>query len=263
MDFSLYLKAILMGLVEGLTEFLPVSSTGHLILFGDAIRFTGPQAGVFEVVIQIGAIAAVLLVYQQRFIPLLTQLHAKPEVRKFLYLLIISFLPAAVIGLLAHHAIKTYLFNPTVVALALIIGGIIMLIVDRIKIKHDVTDVDHMTFAHGLKIGFFQVLAMIPGVSRSGATIIGGMLCGLDKKTAAEFSFFLAVPTLLAAGLYDLYKGWETLTIDDLGLIASGFVSSFIFGYLVIVAFIQIIVKLGFTPFAIYRIVLGLIILAL
>lgn len=263
MDIILYTKAALMGLVEGLTEFLPVSSTGHLILFGDAIRFTGPSANVFDVVIQMGAILAVLLVYHQRFTPLVTELGKNKNTQHFLKLLIIAFLPAAVIGVLAHHAIKEYLFNPTVVALALIIGGVIMIVVERLTLKAPTQEVDQMDVKQALKVGFFQVLAMIPGVSRSGATIIGGMFAGLSRKTAAEFSFFLAVPTLMAAGLYDLLKSWKDLQADDLGLILVGFISSFVFGYLVVVSFIKIIVRYGFMPFAIYRILLGALILGI
>lgn len=263
MNLILYIKAALMGLVEGLTEFLPVSSTGHLILFGDAIRFTGPSASVFEVVIQMGAILAVLLVYHQRFVPLVTELRANKKTQHFLKLLVIAFIPAAVIGVLAHHAIKEYLFNPTVVALALILGGVIMIVVERLNIKASTQEVDQMDFRQALKIGFFQVLAMVPGVSRSASTIIGGMFSGLSRKAAAEFSFFLAVPTLTAASLYDLLKSWKDLQADDLGLILVGFITSFVFGYLVVVSFIKIIVRYGFTPFGYYRIVLGALILGM
>ncbi len=261
MDIHPYIKAILMGLVEGLTEFLPVSSTGHLILFGDAIHFTGPSGNVFDVVIQMGAIAAVLLVYHQRFAPMLLAPHKDKKAQRLIMILLAAFLPAAIIGFFAHGFIKEHLFNPTVVAISLIVGGIVMLVVERMTLKNHVTSVDDMTLAQAVKIGFFQCVAMIPGVSRSGATIIGGMLTGFDRKTAAEFSFFLAVPTLLAAGLYDLYKNWSALSLDDLNLILIGFVSSFVFGYLVIVGFIRLIVRIGFTPFAIYRIALGLLIL--
>lgn len=261
MEVSLTIKAILMGLVEGLTEYLPVSSTGHLILFGDAIRFNGPSASVFEVVIQMGAIAAVLVAYRQRFMSMASSVLHDKTAQKFFALLLIAFFPAAVLGLFFHHAIKEYLFNSTVVAWSLIIGGIIMLVIDRMNLSVKVEEVDSMTPLDALKIGIFQCLAMIPGVSRSGATIIGGMALGLSKKTAAEFSFFLAVPTLCAAGIYDLYKNWSALTVDDLGLMAVGFVSSFIFAIVVIAIFIKMIVRFGFTPFAVYRIVLGAVIL--
>jgi undecaprenyl-diphosphatase len=261
LEFSIYIKAILMGLVEGLTEFLPVSSTGHLILFGDLIRFTGPRAAVFDVVIQSGAIAAVLLVYRARFFKVVTTFTHDKQSQKFILLLLIAFLPCAIVGILTHHLIKEYLFNTHTVALSLIIGGFVMLIVDRMPMKPRVDDVDAMNFFDALKIGLFQVVAMIPGVSRSGATIIGGMLSGLSKKTAAEFSFFLAVPTLLAAGLFDLYQNRHVLEAHDWGLMAVGFLSSFFCGFMVIVVFIQLITRVGFTPFAIYRIVLGSVLL--
>src|ERR1043166_4908319 len=206
MDLILYFKAALMGIVEGLTEFLPVSSTGHLILFGDALRFDNASAHVFDIVIQTGAILAVLCAYRDRFWNVLLSFMEDENSRKFIGLLLIAFLPAAFFGLLFHHQIKEYLFNSRTVAISLIVGGLVMLVIDRLPLKPRIKDVDKMSFASALKIGLFQILAMVPGVSRSGATIIGGMLSGLDKKTAAEFSFFLAVPTLLAAGLFDLWQ---------------------------------------------------------
>lgn len=261
MELPLYVKAILMGLVEGLTEFLPVSSTGHLILFGDAIKFDTANASVFDVVIQMGAIAAVLVAYCKRFSHVAVSFFTEKKSRNFIWLLLLAFLPAAVIGGVLHSAIKTHLFNPTVVAYSLIIGGLIMIAIDRLPLTPKIKDVDEIGFVDAIKIGFFQCLAMIPGVSRSGASIIGGMLTGLNKQTAAEFSFFLAVPTLTAAALYDLYKSWSVLNADDLGLMAVGFLSSFVFAMLVITFFIKLIVRFGFTPFALYRIVLGAVIL--
>ncbi|NDE90619.1 MAG: undecaprenyl-diphosphate phosphatase [Alphaproteobacteria bacterium] len=257
MELPLYIKAILMGLVEGLTEYLPVSSTGHLILFGDAITFNDARALVFDVVIQMGAIAAVLVAYFKKFSHVAVSFFTEKKSRNFIWLLLLAFLPAAVFGALLHSAIKAHLFNSTVVAYSLIIGGIIMVIIDRMPLKEKVIEVDAISFTDAIKIGFFQCLAMIPGVSRSGATIIGGMVAGLNKQTAAEFSFFLAVPTLTAAAIYDLYKNWSVLSMDDLGLMAIGFVSSFVFAMLVITVFIKLIVRFGFTPFAIYRILLG------
>ncbi len=261
MELSLTVKAILMGLVEGLTEYLPVSSTGHLILFGDAIKFDTANASVFEIVIQMGAIAAVLVAYFKKFSHVAVSFFTEKKSRHFIGLLLLAFLPAAVLGGLLHQVIKTTLFNPTVVAFSLIIGGIIMIAMDRVSFTPKVKEVDDMNFGDALKIGLYQCLAMIPGVSRSGATIIGGMLSGMNKQTAAEFSFFLAVPTLTAAGLYDLYKNWSVLNADDLGLIAIGFASSFVSALLVISFFIKLIVRFGFTPFAVYRIVLGAVIL--
>lgn len=257
MDISLLFKAVLLGLVEGLTEFLPVSSTGHLILFGDLLKFEGSQADVFDIVIQTGAIAAVLIAYRQRFFNVLISLLQDKNSQKFVALLFVGFLPAAIIGGLFHHEIKTLLFNARVVAWSLIAGGIVMLVVDWLPLKPKINKVDDMNFVAALKIGLMQCMAMVPGVSRSGATIIGGMLAGLDKKTAAEYSFFLAVPTLVAAAAYDLYKSGGALTGSDWSLIAAGFLSSFICGYVVISMFITIVTRLGFTPFALYRIVLG------
>ncbi|MBI3419888.1 MAG: undecaprenyl-diphosphate phosphatase [Proteobacteria bacterium] len=259
-DLILLFKAVLLGLVEGLTEFLPVSSTGHLILFGHALKFEGPSASVFDVVIQVGAIVAVLWVYRARFWNVAVSLK-EPRSQKFVGVLLLAFLPAAALGLLFHHVIKTYLFNPQVVAISLIVGGVVMLVIDRLRLAVTINDVDHMGWLTALKIGLFQCAAMVPGVSRSGATIIGGMFSGLDRKTAAEFSFFLAVPTLTAAALYDLYKNWTGLSSSDLVLMSVGFVSSFVFGMLAIAVFIRLIVRVGFTPFAIYRILLGAIIL--
>ncbi len=261
MELSLTVKAILMGLVEGLTEFLPVSSTGHLILFGDAIKFDTPSASVFDVVIQMGAIAAVLVAYFKKFFHVGVSFFTEKKSRHFIWLLLIAFLPAAVIGGALHTAIKTYLFNPTVVAYSLIVGGIIMIVIDRLPFTPKINQVEDMKLADALKVGFYQCLAMIPGMSRSGATIIGGMLSGFNKQTAAEFSFFLAVPTLSAAAIYDLYKNWSTLNASDFDLILIGFMSSFVFAMLVISFFIKLIVRFGFTPFALYRIVLGAVIL--
>jgi undecaprenyl-diphosphatase len=259
-DLMIFFKAAVMGLVEGLTEFLPVSSTGHLILFGEWLQFETASSSVFDIVIQTGAIIAVLCVYHERFWNVVTGLH-KAKSQKFIGLLLLGFIPAAVIGVLLHEPIKEYLFNPQVVAVALIVGGIVMLAIEKFHLEGKTRDVDRMDWRTALKIGFFQCLAMVPGVSRSGATIIGGMLSGLDRKTAAEFSFFLAVPTLAGAGVYDLYKNWAAVTALDLQLMAVGLVSSFIFGWLAIVALIRLVVTVGFTPFAWYRIILGTIIL--
>ena len=250
-----------MGLVEGLTEYLPVSSTGHLILFGDAIKFDTASASVFDVVIQMGAIAAVLVAYCRKFSHVAVSFFTEKKSRNFIGLLLLAFLPAAVIVCLFHFTIKTYLFNRTVVSYILIIICIIMILIYCLPFAPKIKEVDEMRFADAVKIGFYQCLAMIPGVSRSASTIIGGMLSGLTKQAAAEFSFFLAVPTLTAAALYDLYKNWSTLNVDDLGLIAVGFASSFVFAMLVITFFIKLIVRFGFTPFALYRIVLGAVIL--
>ncbi len=260
-DLILIVKAVVLGLVEGLTEFLPVSSTGHLILAGEALKFEGRFAALFDVVIQAGAMLAVVWIYRARFFKVASTLHRDAGSRKFMLLLIVAFVPAAVVGLLGHGFIKERLFNSQVVAASLIAGGVVMLIVERLRLKEKVFDVDNMNWKDALRIGLFQCFSLVPGVSRSGATIIGGMLGGLDRKTAAEFSFFLAVPTLTAAALYDLYKNWSVLTMENSLLILIGLVSSFIFGLLAVATLIRLLVQVGFTPFAFYRIILGAIIL--
>jgi len=256
------LEAVLLGLVEGLTEFIPVSSTGHLILLVDILNFAGPPGKVFEVVIQLGAILAVCVVYFDRLWTVTSTLHRCAESRRFAAALLIAFLPAAVIGATLHGFIKEVLFNPTVVCVALIVGGVIILVVDRVlpAPRHDRIEAFSPLLA--LKIGFFQCIAMIPGVSRSGATIIGAMLMGVERKTAAEFSFFLAIPTMLGAAVYDLYKNREHLTTEGGLLIAVGFVTAFFAAALVVRALITFIGRHGVTPFGWYRIALGITMLA-
>lgn len=253
-----FLDALLLGLVEGLTEFIPVSSTGHLILLVDMLNFAGPPGKVFEVVIQLGAILAVCVVYFARLWGVAGTLHSRPDSRRFAAAIVIAFLPAAVIGASLHGFIKGVLFDPTVVCVALIVGGVIILVVDRVlpPPRHDRIE----AFGPGLalKIGLFQCIAMIPGVSRSGATIIGAMLMGVERRTAAEFSFFLAIPTMLGAASYDLYKNRDLLTTEGGLLIAVGFVTAFLAAVLVVRALIGFIGRHGVTPFGWYRIALGL-----
>ena len=240
-------------MVEGLTEFLPVSSTGHLILAGDLLDFDHPSRDVFYIAIQTGAMLAVLWEYRARFFRVDLQLWRN---------LIIAFIPAAVIGLAAGSYIKAYLFKPVPVALAFIIGGIIILLVDRGERKSRVESTQAMTALDALKVGFAQCFALIPGTSRSGATIIGGMLFGLSRQAATEFSFFLAVPTLMAAGAYDSLKHRDLFSINDLGMWAVGFAASFVSAFLVIRWLIRYVATHDFRWFAWYRIAFGIVVLA-
>lgn len=262
MSLQPVLDAVLLGIVEGLTEFIPVSSTGHLILLVDMLSFAGPPGKVFEVVIQLGAILAVCVVYFSRLWGVASSLHRVPESRRFAGVVVIAFLPAAVIGASLHGFIKGVLFDPTVVCVALIVGGAIILVVDRVlpAPRHD--RIEGFSPLLALKIGLFQCIAMIPGVSRSGATIIGAMLMGVERKTAAEFSFFLAIPTMLGAAVYDLYKNRDLLTTEGSLLIGVGFVAAFLAAVVVVRALIAFIGRHGVAPFGWYRIALGSVMLA-
>ncbi|MDR2155426.1 MAG: undecaprenyl-diphosphate phosphatase, partial [Burkholderiaceae bacterium] len=228
MDAVLLLKAALMGIVEGLTEFLPISSTGHLILAGSLLGFDDSRAQVFDIAIQTGAIAAVVLVYWRRISDTLTGLPGSRQARRFALNVVIGFLPAAVVGLLAYKAIKAHLFTPLVVAAAFIVGAFVILWAERGQRAPRVATVDDMTAWDALKVGLVQCLGMIPGTSRSGATITGGMLLGLSRQAATEFSFFLAMPTLIGAGAYSLYKERALLSWADAPLFAVGLVFSFV-----------------------------------
>ncbi len=258
-----YLIAALLGVIEGLTEFLPVSSTGHLILFVDLLGFQGPPGKTFEVMIQLGAILALILLYFQKLWSTLIGLPVDPAARRFATVILLAFLPAMVLGAALHGFIKEVLFSPTVVATALIIGGFAILAVEQLhkrQIYQSVDDVPPMT---GFWVGVFQCLALIPGTSRSGATIIGGLLLGLERRTAAEFSFFLSIPTMTAAFAYDFYKNRADMSFDDAGLIAVGFVAAFIAALLVVKPFLTVVSRIGFAPFAYYRVALGVFVLTL
>ena len=244
---------MVLGIVEGLTEFLPVSSTGHLILAGDLLEFDHPSRDVFYLAIQTGAMLAVLWEYRARFFRVDLQLWRN---------LIVAFVPAALIGLAAGDYIKAYLFKPVPVALAFIIGGVIILLVDRGNRPARVESTQAMTWLDALKVGFAQCFALIPGTSRSGATIIGGMLFGLSRKAATEFSFFLAVPTLMAAGAYDSLKHRHLFSANDLGMWAVGFAASFVSAFLVIRWLIRYVATHDFRWFAWYRIAFGIVVLA-
>jgi undecaprenyl-diphosphatase len=266
MDIILAIKAIVMGLVEGFTEFLPISSTGHLILAGSLLNFTGEKVKVFEIAIQAGAILAVMWEFRERIGAVLGGLTNDPKQQKFLINLVVAFLPAAVLGLLFNKMIKAKLFAPVPVALAFIIGGFVILWVEsRNKQQAEaarVATVDDMSLVDALKIGCAQAFALIPGTSRSGATIIGGMMFGLSRKAATEFSFFLAIPTLLAATVYSVYKERALLSVADLPLFGIGGVAAFISAFLCVRWLLRYISSHDFTAFAWYRILFGIVIIA-
>jgi undecaprenyl-diphosphatase len=262
----LLLIAALLGLVEGLTEFLPVSSTGHLILAGSLLNFTGPKAQVFEIVIQTGAIFAVIGVYWARLnhtaVAVFAPRQKGRDARRFALNVAIGFLPAVVLGLLFGKMIKAHLFTPVVVAATFILGGFVILWAERArKSAVRVQQVEDMTMLDALKVGVVQCLALIPGTSRSGATIIGGMLMGLSRKAATEFSFFLAIPTLIGAGAYSLYKERALLSLSDLPLFAVGLLVSFFSAWICVRWLLRYVATHDFVPFAWYRIVFGVVVL--
>jgi undecaprenyl-diphosphatase len=265
MDVTLALKALIMGIVEGLTEFLPISSTGHLILTASLLDFTGEKVKVFEIAIQAGAMLAVCWEYRVRIATVLSGLFSDAKAQRFAMNLIIAFIPAAALGFLFNKAITARLFAPVPVALAFIIGGLVILWVER-RHKHApaarVESVDDMTAMDALKVGFAQAFALIPGTSRSGATIIGGMLFGLSRKAATEFSFFLAIPTLFAATIYSVYKQRELLSALDLPWFGVGAISSFISAFLCVRWLLRYISSHDFAVFAWYRIVFGFVVIA-
>lgn len=257
MDTTTYLHALLLGVVEGLTEFIPVSSTGHLILITDIIGFEGPPGKVFEVAIQLGAIFAICWLYRDKLIDSATKFGRDSVATRFVFNVAIAFIPAAVLGAIFHKTIKLILFSPFVVSVSLIIGGFIIILIERSKLKVKFESVDSLSRTTSLLIGFFQSIAMIPGVSRSGATIMGAMLLGVDRKAATEFSFFLAIPTMFGATVYDIYKNYDLLNADSFSLIAVGFMSAFISALIVVKHVINFVANHGFIPFAYYRIILG------
>ena len=259
-----YLVAIILGIVEGLTEFLPISSTGHLILAGDLLGYNSEKAKVFEIAIQTGAMMAIVWEYRRRFAGALLGVFRDAAAQRFLLNLLVAFVPAAVLGLTFGSIIKKHLFFAVPVAFAFIVGGIIILWVEKYYTKGrepQVKEVDDMTWRDALKVGIAQAFALIPGTSRSGATIIGGMLFGLSRKVATEFSFFLAVPTLVAAGAYSLLKHRALLSVDDLGFFALGFVTAFMSAFICVRWLLRYITTHDFTIFAWYRIAFGLIVL--
>lgn len=262
MDILLLVKAAIMGLVEGATEFLPVSSTGHLILAGDLLNFMTPdKRHVFEIAIQLGAILAIVWEYRQRFVRTFTGLGRDSIANRLFINVAIAFMPLAVLGLLFGDIIKAYLFKPVPVAIAFILGAFVILWAERRQKTVTIQTVDDIRPMDALKLGLAQAVALIPGTSRSGATIIGGILFGLSRTAAAEFSFFLAVPTLGIASIYSMYKARDLLSVDDLAPWAVGFIFSFISALFVVRALIRYVSNHDFTIFAWYRIVFGIVVL--
>lgn len=251
------IKAFLLGIIEGLTEFIPVSSTGHLIVFSSLLDFTGERAKVFAIAIQFGAILAVCWAQREKLIAVTLGLFSDATAQRFVVNLLVAFMPAVIIGLLFHGAIKTHLFSPLTVASALVIGGLIILWIESRPRRPRIDDIDQMTWKDALKVGIAQTLAMFPGVSRSGATIMGAMVFGLSRQAATRFSFFLAIPTMFAATVYDLYKNWNLLTAADLPLFATGFIAAFVAALLTVRALLAYVARHSFRPFAWYRIAFG------
>jgi undecaprenyl-diphosphatase len=261
MDSLLLLKALVLGVVEGLTEFLPVSSTGHLILAGDLLGFNDEKAKIFEIVIQTGAMLAVVWEYRAKFAHVAARVLSERAAQRFVANLVVAFIPAAVIGLALGKHIKAALFKPVPVAIAFIVGAFVILWAERRDHRVRVERVDDMGWLDALKVGCAQCFALIPGTSRSGATIIGGMLFGLSRRAATEFSFFLAVPTLIAAGAYDFYKNRALFDVHDLQLLGVGLVAAFVSAFLCIRWLLRYIASHDFTIFAWYRIAFGVIVL--
>jgi len=255
------LNALLLGVVEGLTEFIPVSSTGHLIIASTLLGGAGEKNKLFIVVIQLGAILAVCWEYRLRLAAVVGGLGGDPAARRFAANLAVAFLPAAVLGVLFHSAIKSVLFHAVPVAMALVAGGLLILWLERRGRPVRIAEVDELRWIDALKIGFAQSLALIPGTSRSGATIIGGLYFGLSRRAATEFSFFLAIPTMFGAVIYDLYRNRALLTADDLDVFAAGFVASFVAGLFVVRGLLRYVSRHDFRPFAYYRIAFGLLVL--
>jgi undecaprenyl-diphosphatase len=261
-DVVLLAKAAIMGVVEGLTEFLPISSTGHLILAGALLGFDDAKAKVFDIAIQTGAILAVIIVYWQKISSTVMALPSQRQARRFALNVLIAFVPAVLLGLVLGKAIKENLFTPGVVATAFIVGGFVILWAEkRQRGTVRIEDVDQMSAIDAVKVGLVQCLAMIPGTSRSGATIIGGMLLGLSRKAATDFSFYLAIPTLIGAGAYSLFKDRALLEWSDLPMFSVGLVFSFISAWICVRWLLRYISSHSFTPFAWYRIAFGIVVL--
>ncbi|SAL09453.1 undecaprenyl-diphosphate phosphatase [Caballeronia humi] len=265
MDWILMCKALVLGVVEGLTEFLPVSSTGHLIVAGSLLNYSNAQAKTFDVVIQFGAILAICWEYRRKIGAVVAGLPTRPEARRFTLNVIIATIPAIILGLMFEKSIKSVLFSPVPVSVALIVGGIVILWAEARNRDRGaaptVTSVDELSYMDALKVGLAQCFALIPGTSRSGATIIGGMLFGLERRVATEFSFFLAIPIIFGATLYELAKVYKTLSVDDAGLFAIGLVSAFVSAFVCIRWLLRYVATHDFTAFAWYRIGFGLLIL--
>ncbi|EHL74915.1 undecaprenyl-diphosphate phosphatase [Bacillus smithii] len=253
------IKAIVLGCVEGLTEFLPISSTGHLILVGHFLSFTGDKAKTFEIVIQLGSILAVVVLYFKRFLSLF---NFKKRSGLNLLHIIIGMIPASVLGFLFHDVIKNVLFSPFTVGIGLFLGAFLMIYAEKKSKTESTQDLDHLSYKQAFIIGLYQCLSLWPGFSRAGSTISGGLLAGANHKTAAEYSFLLAVPMMVAASGLDLLKSYQYLSIHDLNYFATGFITAFIVAMLAIVFFLKILSKVKLIPFAIYRIIIGIIVIA-
>jgi len=263
MDLIILFKAFVLGIVEGLTEFLPISSTGHLIIASQLLGVNDEKGKVFDIVIQLGAILAIVWEYRARFVIAIAGIASERKQQRFVWNLFVAFLPAAIVGLLFQSQIKAYLFNPTSVAIALIVGALVIFWVEsRSDPRVRIHEVDDMTWQDALKVGLAQCFSLIPGTSRSGATIMGGMLFGLSRKAATEFSFFLAVPIMFAASGYQMVKYWKLFTPSDLAPFAVGFVVSFFAALIAVRALIRFVATHDFKAFAWYRIVLGVVVLA-
>lgn len=260
MDILILLKAFILGIVEGATEFLPVSSTGHLIIVGDLLNFNDGRGKVFEIVIQLGAILAVCWEYRARISHVVGNLN-EPASRRLIANLALAFMPAAILGLIFHDEIKAYLFSPITVAAALIFGGFAILVIEKYAPEPDTPTVDDMDWKHALKVGLAQSVALIPGISRAGATILGGVVFRLSRKAATEFSFFLAIPIMFAATGFDLLKSWHDLHSNDFLIFVVGFVTAFFSALLVVRALLRFVAHNDFHMFAWYRIVFGVIVL--
>lgn len=261
MDWWILVLALIQGIVEGLTEFLPVSSTGHLIVSGALIGFTGEKAKVFEVVIQVGAILAIFFEYRQRVWQLATGVWHDPKEQRFFFNIVISFIPAAVLGVLFASTIKSVLFNPLTVAGAFIVGGVIMIWAEKRTHRITVATIDDVRWQDALKVGLAQCLSLIPGTSRSGATIVGALLFGYSRKAATEFSFFLSIPMIFGAAVYDGWKSRELFTVADLPMFAVGFIAAFFSAWLCVRWLLRFISTHTFIPLAWYRIAFGFVIL--
>ena len=262
MDLWTAFQALILGVVEGLTEFLPISSTGHQIIVADLLDFGGERAMAFNIIIQLGAILAVVWEFRRKILDVVTGLPTQRNAQRFTLNLLIAFLPAVVLGVIFADLIHHYLFNPITVATALVVGGVIMLWAERRQHEVHAESVDEITWKDALKVGFAQCLAMIPGTSRSGSTIIGGLLFGLSRKAATEFSFFLAMPTMVGAAVYSGYKYRDLFQPADLPVFAIGFVTSFIFAMIAVKGLLKFIASHSYAAFAWYRIAFGLLILA-
>ncbi len=262
MDFWTAAQALILGIVEGLTEFLPISSTGHQIIVADLLDFGGERAMAFNIIIQLGAILAVVWEFRRKIFEVVLGLPRERTAQRFTANLLIAFMPAAVLGVIFADLIHHYLFNPITVAVALVVGGVIMLWAERRQHTVHAVTVDEMTWKDALKVGFVQCLAMIPGTSRSGSTIIGGLLFGLSRKTATEFSFFLAMPTMVGAAVYSGYKYRDLFQPADLPVFAIGFITSFIFAMIAVRGLLKFIANHSYALFAWYRIAFGVLILA-